>query len=150
VRRADICVPQDLLNAENNTVPCLIETPSLSQPLPSLVAFVKRQIRNAEAYAGPERRAELRRSIVMPVIAQPIDEEFRAIGGPLAMVTRDISPKGIGLVQEERLIYDRLAIRLAFSEEVAVLVGEVRWRKPVGPFYSCGCEVIAKLENMPE
>jgi len=132
-------------------VSCIIEIRPLSQqPLPSLIAFVKRQIRNAEVYAGPERREALRRSIVMPVIAQPIDEEFRAIGGPLAMVTRDISPNGIGLVQEERLIYDRLAIRLAFSEEVAVLVGEVHWRKPVGPFYACGCEVIAKLDNMPE
>jgi hypothetical protein len=86
----------------------------------------------------------------MPVIVQPVDEQFCPVGAPLAMVTRDISSKGFGLVHEQRLTCDRFAMRLIFLDEDAVLVGEVRWRRPVGPFYSCGCEVIAKLDCFPE
>ncbi len=66
------------------------------------------------------------------------------------MVTRDISARGFGLIHEERLNHDWLALRLSMPEDNAVLVGEVRWRKPAGPFYACGCEVIAKLDDFPE
>lgn len=117
---------------------------------PQLVAFVKRQIRNAALLAGPERRDECRQAIIVPAIVQPIDRQFRAIDAPIAMVTRDVTARGIALVHEDRILFDLLAMQLGLPDEETILVGEVRWKKPVGPYYSCGCEVIAKLDELPE
>jgi hypothetical protein len=127
----------------------LKSSPLSLQPSPLLVDFVSRQVRHAQLHLGAERRMESRASIVMPVMVQPIDAHFQAIGGPLAMVVREISSRGFSLVGEERLDCDWIALRLKPPEEEAVLVGEILWKKPVGPFYACGCEVIAKLDEFP-
>ena len=122
--------------------PCL-------QPSPLLIDFVKRQVRNGPLYAGPERRDEQRVSVVMPIIVQPVNSQFHAIGKPLAMLTREISSRGFSLVGEERLNCNLIALQLKPSEGEAVLVGAILWTKPVGPFYSYGCEVTARLKEFP-
>jgi len=131
-------------------VQCIVKTTSLLlQPSSLLVAFAKRQVRNAKLYAGPERRSEPRDLVVMPVVVQPVDEQLCPLGEPLAMVTRDLSPKGVGLIHEQRLPHDRIAIRLLVQADEVILVGAVRWRKPLGPFYLCGCEIVDKLPCFP-
>jgi hypothetical protein len=128
----------------------IIEQPSLSlQPSPLLVAFAKRQVRNAQMHAGPERRNESRELMVIPVVVQPIDEHNFPLAQPLAMVTRDLATRGVSLIHEQRLLYDRLALRFIVQDEEAILVGAVRWKKPVGPFYSCGCEIVGRLDTFP-
>ena len=132
-------------------MPGTIEQPVLPLQLSQqLVAFVVRLNRNAQHHVGPERRAEPREPVVLPVVAQPIDERRRPIGYPMALVTRDLSTWGIGLVHEQPMVYDRLALRLNVDGEEVLLIGDVRWRGPLGPFYSCGCHVVAKLDQFPE
>ena len=128
-----------------------IEQPGSSlQPSPQLGAFAKRLNRNAQLRLGPERRSEPRQPIVLSVIAQPIDGKGQPVGPPFAAVTRDLSTWGVGLVHEQPMIYDRLALRLNVDSEEALLVGEVRWRSPQGPFYACGCQVTGRLDQFPE
>jgi hypothetical protein len=131
---------------------CSFDTADLSMhPSASLVAFVKRQVRNAELFAGPERRADLRQLIVVPAIVQPVDAQCQPIGEPVAMVTRDITAKGVGLVHEEPLWHERVALRIDPDrlEDTEILIADVVWNRPLGPFCSIGCEVVARIENSP-
>jgi hypothetical protein len=111
------------------------------------LTFVERQVCRDEGYAGPERRSEHRMLLVMPVIVQGVDEELGPLGEPQAMVVRDLTKKGLGLVHEQPFPHERIIVRLSYPEEGKLLAAEVRWNKALGPFYHLGCEVVAKLES---
>jgi hypothetical protein len=128
----------------------LIRRPKVPEPPRELVSFVKRQLRNAETYTGVERRSEGRHWMVVPVLVQPVDEQFRAIGAPFAVVTRDISPKGIGLVHSEPIEHQWLALQMSLAGEQVNVAAEVLWCKGFGPFYYVGGEFVAKLEGFPQ
>jgi len=119
------------------------------QPSPLLIAFVQRLNSAVPYFEGLEQRWESRHLIVMPVLVQPIDDERRPVARPLTMVTRDISTWGVGLVHYQLTSLDRLALRMTVEGEEVLLVGEVRWQKPIGPFYLFGCQVTAKLDHFP-
>jgi hypothetical protein len=129
-----------------------VNTTSASAQLPSssLLAFVKRQVAQQELYNGPERRADLRHLLVMPVLVLPVDENIRVAGQPQAMVIRDVSPPGIGLVHEFPFDHKRIVIQLSYPEDGKLLACEVRWSRPLGPFYHIGCQVIAKMDAPAE
>jgi len=131
-------------------VQCIVESSvSSPQPSPQLIAFVNRQIRNTQSYEGPERRTEQRQHVVLPVTVQPIDEQLGPLGQPLAMVTHNLSAGGVALVHEQPMNYNRVALRMSVDGEEVLLIGEIRWRGPLGPFNMCGCKVIAKLDRFP-
>ena len=119
-------------------------------PSSALLAFAKRQVTQMEVYHGPEKRADLRHLLVMPVLVLPVDDKIRLAGPPQAMVIRDVSPPGLGLVHEFAFEHKRIVVQLSYPEDGKLLAAEVRWSKPLGPFYHIGCEVIAKLDKMPE
>jgi len=123
----------------------LIYPPVLRQPPAELVSFVERHIRDAQPYAGKERRSEGRYLMVLPVTAQPVDEQYVAIGAPFAVVTRDISPKGIGLVHTEPIDRTLLALQMSLADEEVNLVAEVQWCRAFGPFYYIGARFVRKL-----
>lgn len=122
-----------------------IET--LPYPSASLLSFVKRQVAQTEAFEGLERRSALRHMLVMPVTVYPVDENIHPSAPPAAMVIRNISETGLGLVAEHPFSFPRIVVRLSFPQEGQVLAAEVRWTRPTGPFYLVGCEVIGKLES---
>jgi hypothetical protein len=88
--------------------------------------------------------------LVMPVVVHPVDEHIRPAGNPHAMVVRDISAEGLGLVAEHPFPFSRIVVRLSFPEEGKLLAAEVRWSRPMGPFYHIGCEVIGHLKSFPQ
>lgn len=114
-----------------------------------LVSFVQRLVRNARAYAGVERRSARRELLVVPVQVVPVDHAFTPIGDEFTVVTRDISPHGIGLVHFERLKHRLLAMQTHLCGEEANLVGEIVWQKPLGPFELIGCRFVARLREFP-
>jgi len=116
-------------------------------PSRALLTFVERQVSRADAFFGDERRNEQRVMIVMPVIVQPVDDQLALVGRPQAMVVRDVTPKGLGLVHEQVFEHDRFVVRLSHPEEGTLLVAELRWNKALGPYYYLGCEVVAKLDR---
>jgi hypothetical protein len=111
------------------------------------LSFVQRQVSQHQPYTGTERRANHRLLLAMPVIVQGVDEQFEPVGEPQAMVVRDISSGGMGLVHEEPFECERIVVRLTFPEEGKLLAAEVRWRKSLGPFYHLGCEIVARMEH---
>jgi len=127
----------------------LIEQRLSPWPSAALVAFVKRQVSYAERFTGKEQRTVPRLLQVMPVIVQGVENDLSLVGKPRAMVTRDISPRGMGLVYEQPFHHCRIVVRLSYPEEGKILAAEVRWTKPLGPFYQLGCAIIERLERFP-
>ena len=128
----------------------LIDPPVLRQAPAELVSFVERHIRDAQPYADKERRSERRYLMVLPVTAQPVDQQYVAIGAPLAVVTRDISPKGIGLVHTEPIDRTLLALQMSLADEEVNLVADVHWCRALGPFYYFGGEFVKRLQGFPQ
>jgi len=116
-------------------------------PSSGLLSFVQRQVSQHQPFTGAERRAGHRLLLAMPVIVLGVNELFEPVGEPQAMVVRDISSSGMGLVHEERFDCERIVVRLTYPEEGKLLAAEVRWSKSLGPFYHLGCEIVARLEH---
>ena len=130
-------------------MPTTLEHPLSLWPSSALMAFVQRQVFRDTPNAGMERRTEPRLVLGMPVIVHGVDERISPIGEPQAMVIRDFSRKGTGLVHELPFEHRRIVMRLSYPEEGTLLAAEVRWSKPLGPFYQLGCEIVAKLKSFP-
>jgi hypothetical protein len=118
---------------------------SMLFPSPALFQFVKRRVAQTDAYHGEEKRGESRCLLVMPVVVQAVDAQFLPLDEAQAMVIADVSPSGLGLIHERRFIHTRIVVHLSYPEEGKLLAAEVRWTKPLGPFYHLGCEVIGPL-----
>jgi PilZ domain len=118
-------------------------------PSRALLSFVQRQVSQHQPHAGMEYRSEPRLLLAMPVIVQGVDEQIAPVGEPQAMVVRDHSTRGLGLVYEQPFEHARIVVRLSYPEEGKVLAAEVRWSKPLGPFYQLGCEIVAHLNRFP-
>jgi len=85
----------------------------------------------------------------MPVVVQAVNERFCPCAPPQAMVIRDYSSRGLGMVNEHPFEHPRVLVHLTFPDEGKVLAAEVRWSRALGPFYHVGCEVIGKLDGVP-
>jgi hypothetical protein len=85
--------------------------------------------------------------MAMPVLVQPLDEQSSEVGIPFAAMTRDISPKGIGLAHTEPIDHGLLALRMTLAGEKVNLVAEVQWCRSLGPFYYVGAKFVGKLED---
>lgn len=127
-----------------------IHTTVAPQPPAELVSFVEQQIRKARPYAGLERRSDKRSLMATPVWVQPVDEQSNAVGVPFAAMTRDISPKGIGLVHTEPIEHGMLALRMSLAGKEVDLVAAVLWCRALGPFYYAGVNFIGESGEFPE
>jgi hypothetical protein len=119
-------------------------------PSSALLSFVQRQVAQHERFHGEERRNEPRILLAMPVIVQGVDEKIVPEGEPRAMVVRDYSSRGLGLVYEHPFQHPRIVVQLSYPAEGKYLAAEVRWSKPLGPFYHLGCEIVAHLDRFPD
>ena len=123
--------------------------PNSLKPPRELIAFAERQIREAQRYPGLERRSERRNLMVLPVVAQVVDDDFQPINAPFSLVTRDISPTGIGLIHIDPFEEELLALQMAIAGEKVIVVVEVMWQRSIGPFYYSGAIFVEKLDHFP-
>ena len=119
------------------------------EPSAQLVSFVEQQIRKAWLNGNVERRSENRCHMTVPVLVQPVDSQHNATGDPFSVVTRDISPKGVGLMHSEPIDQTLLALQMTFADEPANLVAEVQWCNELGSVYYIGCAFVAQLASFP-
>lgn len=89
---------------------------------------------------GPDRRAEPRLRVTMPVSVAPLTEEMIPLGYRVRGVTRDISEHGIGLVCQDPVAAKYIMLKLA-SPQVAEIevIAEVLRCRPVGYYFDVGC-----------
>jgi len=128
----------------------MIPTTVVPEPPTELVSFVERHIRSARPYAGLERRSDKRCLMAIPVLAQPLDEESNAVGAPFAAMTRDISPKGIGLIHTAPIEHKLLAIRMSLGGKEVDLVAAILWCRTLGPYYYVGANFVSEAGGSPE
>jgi hypothetical protein len=88
--------------------------------------------------------------MAIPVLVQPVDGQSNAVGVPFAAMTRDISPRGVGLVHMEPIEHGLLALKMSLADEEVNLVADVEWCKALGPFYYVGTKFVSKLEDFPK
>ncbi|EMI55016.1 hypothetical protein [Rhodopirellula sallentina] len=116
---------------------------------PQLVAFARRQFVNATIYKGRQRRREGRFAMMIPVIGVAIDDQDHPIGEPFDMITRDVGSKSVGLIHENPMAHQRIAIHMVVAgAEVDVSVA-LMWRGPLGPFYGSGGVYLDRLDRFP-
>ena len=126
-----------------------VETSVLSlEPSISLLAFVQRQISQAEPYNGKERRAESRQLLVKPVLVYPADNRFNPIGPARVMVIRDISPRGLALAHEKDDDWPLVLLRISLPEIEALVGALMIWSRPVGPFYLTGYQIHPEFDSI--
>jgi len=128
----------------------MISFPDGTGPTKELIAFAERQVRNAHRYTDFERRSEHRHFMVVPVLAVPVDEQHNPIGDPIAMVTRDVSPTGIGLIHCHSIPHGLTAFHMQIAGEEVNLIADILWSKPLGPFEYSGGQYVAKLKSFPQ
>jgi hypothetical protein len=128
-------------------MPTTLDHPLTLWPSRALLTFVQRQVSQNDLFIGKERRTEERLLVAMPVLVQGVDEQLAPVGEPQAMVVRDFTRQGLGLVHDQPFPHSRIVVRLTHPEEGTLLAAEVRWNKPLGPFYHLGCQVVAQVER---
>ena len=121
----------------------------VAHPPRELVDFAKRQAFNAKVHQGSERRANERYTMVLPVVVQPVDEQFNSVGDIFDVVTRDLSPKGVGLIHLDPIFHEFLALHMILANTEVNVVARVVWRSPLGPFCGTGAEFISRLKCFP-
>ncbi|MCM2369189.1 hypothetical protein [Aporhodopirellula aestuarii] len=116
---------------------------------PELVAFARRQFVNATLYKGRQRRREERFPMTVPVVGVAVDELNQPTSDPFEMITRDVGAKSIGLIHEDPMIHDRIAVHLEMGGADVDLVVVLKWRDALGPFYGSGGIYLERLERFP-
>jgi hypothetical protein len=122
----------------------------VAKPPKELFDFAKRQVFNTKSRQGGERRVCERDAIAVPVVVQPVDKRLMPVGGAFHVVTRDLSPKGVGLVHLVPIPGESLALHMVLANTEVNLLVRVVWRGPLGPFYGTGAEFTSKLQHFPQ
>ena len=91
-----------------------------------------------------ERRAVQRKTVTMPVTVTPLDEKLQPLGYQHYGVTRDISPKGAGMVTTNPLGHRYVHLEFeAHNGERFELTAKVVYCNDLGYYYQSGCEFLA-------
>lgn len=91
---------------------------------------------------GPDRRAEPRLRVTMPVSINPLTESMESVGYRVRGVTRDISESGIGLVCQDPVAAKHIAVQLATPVQEIEAIAEVLRCRPVGYYFDVGCRFV--------
>lgn len=122
------------------------EPEQLLRPPAAIAMFVRRIVRGAEFYVGPEQRTEPRYAVNLPVAAVPLDESLKKTGEVFIGFTRDISSGGIAMYHTRRISEKYLAVEIKATsgDKLRVLV-EVLRCFPVGLFYEIAGKFVSRL-----
>jgi hypothetical protein len=110
--------------------------------------FVRRIVREAKYYEGPDSRCEPRYAISIPVAAVPVDESLHKAGDVFIALTRDLSSGGIAMYHTRRISEKFLAVEInAPTGERLRLLVEVLRCSPVGLFYEIAGKFVSRLNE---
>ncbi len=121
---------------------------SLLHPPEAVVKFIKRLVSEYRDYQGPERRAETRSCVAVPVTIQLLDDDYQPCNSPLATVTHNLSGGGIGLVLEKPIRRNFIHVHLTLkSGETMNLIASVRHCTKKGDRYQIGARFVVKWDD---
>lgn len=139
-----------MLNPKGKQMMLDTDLPSLTGNLPKeLVDFARRQLVNSMHYRGGERRSRTQHVMMIPVVVVGLDEDNQPVGEPFEVISRDVSPTSIGLFHTDETEQPRIAIHMNLVDTEVNLIVELKWRRPMEPFYGSGGEYVEKLDRFP-
>ncbi|HWB07697.1 MAG TPA: PilZ domain-containing protein [Pirellulales bacterium] len=124
------------------------EPEQLLRPPAAIEMFVRRIVRGAKYYVGPEQRTEPRYAVSLAVAAVPVDQSLKKAGDVFIAFTRDISSSGMAMYHTRRVSEKYLAVEIksACGEKMRVLV-EVLRCYPSGLFYEIAGKFVSRLAD---
>jgi hypothetical protein len=78
---------------------------------------------------------------------QPLDHDFQPVGDKFWVVSRDISPKGLGLICHDPIEHEY--VRIGLLNEKITAIGRIRHNTPIGetyPLYLVGIEFLQETD----
>lgn len=95
---------------------------------------------------NPDRRANPRYVVTVPVKVQLVDDELNAIGPPIRAVTKDFSEGGIGLISPNPLSGTLIVEISCLSGLALCVVVHVQHCVANGFYFNAGCKFIKNVE----
>ena len=128
VNRPDVCAPQTL------EISAMLREMNMPSD-PVVERIVEQLIREETQQIARERRSAHRQSIIRPVTVSLRSDENIIVHG----FTRNISPKGVGLISDLNFVEGGLAvIRIHSLEKTGTrILSECRWTNPFGDGWFC-------------
>ena len=115
-----------------------------------VVNFVRQLVDEQHRCIGSERRSDERESISVPVLVQPLNDEYEAQGPPFTAVTRNLSGGGIGLLHNEPVRNNYIKVRLRNREsETLDVVANVRHCSFQDGLYLIGGRFVIRWDQRP-
>jgi hypothetical protein len=121
---------------------------SILPPPRALADFIRREF-SQDIYVGSENRQAARQSLIFPVVALPVDEALRPIGGAFCALTRNVSHEGIAIIATQSVPLKLLIIELSSDEEhpLQVLLKVLRCRL-VLRFYEIAGQIVTRMDDI--
>jgi hypothetical protein len=112
--------------------------------------LVAQELRTIRGEHSPNRRNDRRtkrETRTISISVQPLDEDFQAVEDPFWVVSRDISPKGLGLICHDPIEHEY--VRIGLLNEKITAIGRIRHNTPIGetyPLYLVGIEFLQETD----
>ncbi len=137
-----------------------IDRESLIYPPDTIVSFTRRLL--PRDHEGNEKRSELRRNIVLPLLVQPVTAKLlsnnpyrisvQPCGAPFRSLTFDISTSGLGMVHMRPLFTPYAAVEVEVPEFLDLppvkVILEIRHCDPLkGTLFSMGGRFVKRFSS---
>ena len=123
---------------------------ALAQSPEVVVNFVRQLIEEQHRCVGIERRSDERESISVPVMVQPLDDQYEPQGPPFTALTRNLSGGGIGLLHNEPVSNSYIQVRLRNrASETLDVVANVRHCSFQDGHYLIGGRFVIRWDQSP-
>ena len=110
-----------------------------------VVGFVRSLIEEKFRFEGPDRRAESRRDVTVPLTVRLLDDQYQPLSAPFETVTFNLSGGGVGFLTKTPVRSNFVLIRLEReSGESMELIASVRHCTRVADTYQVGARFIVK------
>ena len=112
--------------------------------------LVAQELRTIRGEHSPNRlndRRNKRETRTISISVQPLDEDFQAVEDPFWVVSRDISPKGLGLICPDAINSEY--VRIGLLNEAITVIGRICHNTSIGesyPLYLVGIEFTQESE----
>lgn len=103
----------------------------------------------SKAILNKRRSERVSQSLVVPAIR--LGENFVPEGGAFPLMIANLSREGVGMVHDQRIVSDYIAIEFSPTSQspIQVIVRVVRQRELSPPYFELGGEFLVRLGSMP-
>ena len=113
-----------------------------------LAAQELRNINKGDATESRDARRNPRFTRTISISLQPLDNDFQPVGDEIWVVSRDLSPKGLGLICHDPINHEY--VRVGLLNERITAIGRIRHNTSIGgmyPLFLVGIEFLHETDT---